>query len=105
MITAAQLKHKKIAAIVAAVILLLAIPSIWPYAYYQILRWVVTAAALYIAYVAYRLGRKSWVGVMIAMAVLFNPLLPIHLDKEMWSIIDFVAAVAFLTSLRFKGEA
>ena len=42
----------------AACILLLAIPDIWPYAYYQILRFAVCGAALYNGYTAYATGKK-----------------------------------------------
>lgn len=101
MTTTEQLKYKKIAAITATVMLLLAIPPMWPYAYYQILRWVVAGAAVFIGYLSYQGGKKEWVGVMAAIAVLFNPIAPIHLSKETWVIFDFAAAAIFVAALRF----
>ena len=78
--------------------LLLAIPDL-PYGYYTLLRWVVTASAIFLVYIASQLGKKFWLFLMIIIALLFNPIAPIHLDKETWVIIDFVVAVLFLISI------
>ncbi len=94
------LKHKNIISIIAIGMLLLAIPSgIWPYGYYILLRWVVTGAALFVLWVAYNLEKKAWIWIMGAVALLFNPIAPIHLDKETWVIIDFIVAGLFLVSV------
>ena len=83
--------------IIAGAMLLLAILSIWPYAYYQLLRWVVCGVAVYNAYSAYNLQKENWVFMMGAIAILFNPISPIFLDKEMWIILDIVAGVIMFT--------
>ena len=81
--------------------LLLAIPSgIWPYGYYQILRWVVTATAIYVAYNARRGGKPAWSWVMGMVAVLFNPLWPIYLSKGTWIWLDLIVAILFLVSIK-----
>lgn len=100
-ITEEQMQYKRIVAIVAAAMLLLAIPSIWPYGYYQILRWVIAGAAVFIGYLAYQFGKKWWLGVMVAIAIVFNPIAPIYFSKEVWVVFDFIVAVVFLASLRF----
>ena len=88
------MKNNSIFTIIAGVMLLLAIPSgIWPYAYYQILRWVVMVAGLVCAYQAHKENKTMWVWIMGIIAVVFNPIAPIYLDKVLWSIIDIVAAV------------
>jgi phosphatidylserine synthase len=85
---------------VAIVMLLLAIPSgLWPYGYYILLRWVVTAAALFVLWNAYELEKKIWVGLMGVVAILFNPIILINLDKETWVVIDFIVAGIFLLSI------
>jgi len=38
--------------------LLLAIPSIWPYGFYQLLRWIVCSIGLFNAYTAHEQGLK-----------------------------------------------
>ena len=89
--------NNKNLSIIAGVMLLLAIPSMWSYAYYQLLRWVVCSVAGYNAYSAYNLQKKNWVFIMSAIAILFNPISPIFLDKETWIILDIVVGVIMFT--------
>jgi len=94
------IKNKNIASGIAILMLLLAIPSgMWPYGYYVLLRWIITGIALFILSIANKLQRKGWVWLMSSIAILFNPLIPIHLDKETWVIIDFIVAILFFTSI------
>lgn len=99
-----KIKQKNIFAIISAVMLFLAIPPLFPYGYYQILRWVITASAIYIAYLASELKINSWMWLMAFIAVLFNPLLPIYLNKATWAPIDFIVAIIFLISLKIKNN-
>ena len=70
----------------------------WPYGYYQILRWATCAAAVYVAYNAYQ-WRKLWAVYLFGVvAVLFNPLAPIHLSRGTWQVVDPAAALAFLVA-------
>lgn len=85
-------------AIVAGIMLLLAIPSMWPYGYYQLLRWIVAGSAGYIAFKKYESDSKYWMWTMIAVLILFNPLIPFHLDKEVWVVLDIISAVIFFLS-------
>ncbi len=36
---------------------------------------------------------------MVVLAILFNPFKPIHLEKQVWIVIDFVSAFIFLGSI------
>ena len=94
------IKYKNIASGIAILMLLLAIPTgLWPYGYYMLLRWVVVGAALFVLWVACKLKRKIWIGLMAITAILFNPIFPIYLDKETWVVIDFIVAGIFLVSI------
>ena len=93
------IKYKKVFSVISILMLLLAIPSIWPYVYYQILRWVVTGTALFVLWTAYELEKKIWLWIMGAIAILFNPIAPIYFDKGTWIIIDFIVAIIFLISM------
>jgi hypothetical protein len=94
------IKYKKMVSIIAIIMLLLAIPSeIWPYGYYILLRWVVTGAALFILWIAYELEKKTWLWIMGAIAILFNLIAPIYLDKGNWVVIDLIVAALFLISI------
>lgn len=68
----------------------------WPYAYYQLLRWVVCGVGAYSAYHAYESGRAGWTTVFSIIAILFNPIEPFYMQRETWQILDLAAAVPFL---------
>lgn len=88
----------KVPGIIAVVMLFLTFFN-WPYAYYTLLRIVVTLAALYYAYVFGNLLKKYnfWFWAMLAIAVVFNPLIPIYLkQKGFWILLDLISIVIFL---------
>lgn len=91
--------------IVPAVLLAVAIAD-WPYGYYQLVRFVVCSACAYLVYVEYQANRavNFWVIALGAIAVLFNPIAPIHLPKDVWRWLDGLAAVALIAHLIFSRE-
>ena len=70
-----------------------------PYGYYRLLRWVTCAVAITSAIQLYRSSRLSWVWALGGLAVLFNPIMPIHFERETWMIFDAVAGCLFLAVL------
>jgi hypothetical protein len=81
--------------IIAAVMLLLALAP-WPYGYYQLLRFVACGVAVYVVVMAYN-WHETWAIYLFGfIAVLFNPLIPIHLSRELWQLIDTICAFAFV---------
>jgi len=71
----------------------------WPYGYYQLLRFVVCGAAVYVAVTAYK-WQRTWVTWLFGfIAVLFNPLIPIHLSRDIWQPIDLISAILFLVAV------
>jgi len=94
--TVLQRRPHLIPAIIAALMLLGALGQ-WPYGYYQLLRFVVCGSATYVAFVAYE-SKKLWVTLVFGfIAVLFNPLIPVHLSREIWQPIDVVCALLFIS--------
>jgi len=85
--------------IIAGVLLLLGIPTGWPYAYYTLLRWAICILAAIVAYRFYETKSTSWTVVFAVIAVLFNPIAPIILTKGIWVIIDLITAVLFIVSI------
>ncbi len=79
--------------LVGSTMLLIAVLPIEEYAYYRILRWAICIIAAFTAYKSYEAKKHFWVFSSIAIAILFNPLIPIHLDKEIWMIIDLITSV------------
>jgi len=84
-----------IPASIAAAMLLAAVGE-WPYAYYQFMRWVVCAAAVFVAYKGWTFNRVWAVWVFCFVAILFNPLVPFHIKRDTWQVIDLLAAAAFI---------
>ncbi len=81
--------------IICGILLLLAIPSWWPYGFYTLLRWIICAVSIYVAYGFYKSKLTGWTFVFSAIAVLFNPIFPFYLDKSSWVGIDFISAILF----------
>jgi hypothetical protein len=84
--------------VVAGVLLLAGIPTGWPYSFYILLRWVVTISAAIVAYNSYKQEKSFWIWVFGGVAILFNPIAPIYLNKGIWVLIDLVCAVLFFVS-------
>ncbi len=88
-------KPHLIPSLIAAGMLLLSLAP-WPYGYYQLLRFVVCGVGAYVAYTAYQ-WQKLWaVWLFGFIALLFNPLIPIHLSRELWQPIDVACAILFI---------
>ena len=82
------------AAVVISICMLLgALISGWPYAYFVWLRWVVAATCVYCAVRGCLRGDLLWVCVLGGIAALFNPLYPVHLPRGTWRVVDVVVAV------------
>lgn len=88
----------KYVCIFAGIILLLGIPSFWPYSYYILLRWVIFLVGLYIAYNCYKIQNYGWALIIGVIGLAFNPIFPIYLNKSTWVIIDFISALLFFTA-------
>jgi len=69
-----------------------------PYGYYTLLRIIVCGCSGYLAFTAYNVSQKAtlWVFILGGIALLFNPIIPIHLSKELWTIIDPIVAFIFV---------
>lgn len=83
---------------VAAVLLVGALGR-WPYGYYRLLRLVTCAAAAYGAYVSYSVGRMGWLWAFVLVAVVFNPIIPLHLSRQIWLPIDLLTAALCVTAI------
>lgn len=66
-----------------------------PYGYYTLLRLIVCAAALLLAWQEHKAaGRFSgWAVGLALLGLLFNPLLPVHLGREVWAPLDIGGAM------------
>ena len=76
-----------------AVFLFIAIFGL-PYGYYTFLRLLVTGVSLYAAFwVLEERSINFWI--ILFIGLLFNPLIPIHLSKDIWVIINIITGSYF----------
>lgn len=85
--------------IISVAMLFLAVLS-WPYGYYNFLRLIVAGSAIYYAYVANGIKKESWMWVFIVSAILFNPLIPVRLTREMWAPINIILPIIWIVGFK-----
>lgn len=89
----------------ALISLLFLIPAIiggLPYDFYTLLRVVISISSVYYGFV---LKERGHIGLSIAFfanAVVFNPLVPLHLGRETWLVVDALNLVLFIYMLVLK---
>jgi len=78
-----------------------------PYGYYIFLRWVCCGIFAYIAFRVFEHGHQGWVWILGITAAVYNPIIRVHLTREIWSVINVITigiAVASIVALKFKRE-
>ncbi len=87
---------------VASVMLFSAAIANHPYSFYTLLRWVCCPVFAYSAAFALETQRVPWAWIFGVLAVVYNPLVPVHLDRGTWIAVNWftigviaVAAVLF----------
>ena len=82
-------------------VLLIAATARLPYGYYTFLRIVVCGIAAWIAVTGFQESRtaKAWSILLALIAVLFNPIIPIYLNRSTWFYLDLGAAGVFVAHL------
>jgi hypothetical protein len=64
--------------------------------YYQFLRWTVMVGSAIVSICGYRWGHR-WAPIFFSpIAVLFNPIVPFHLERDVWTVIDKIGAAIML---------
>ena len=88
-----------LSSLIAAGCLLLGALAETPSSYYTLLRWVVCASALWVIYAAYEPRRLWALWTFGVIAVLFNPIVPIHAWRGFWTPTDIGVAVLFAVAI------
>ncbi|MFT6605843.1 MAG: hypothetical protein ACJA2X_001019 [Halocynthiibacter sp.] len=90
-----------------AIMLLVAVLPL-PYVYYIALRWIVAGAAGFIAWKEFALNNNaanSYVWIFAAIALVFNPIFPVHLFRLAWIAIGLFSAAAFIGHYKLRQES
>lgn len=89
---------------IVSIILLLAALINLPYGFYMFLRFVVCVFSLYCVYNLFWLyGKKTQYYILpILVAVLYNPIIRVHLDRSTWKVINLITIGLLWVPLLFK---
>jgi TonB family protein len=89
--------------LIAAAMLVSAAVEKHPYSFYMLLRWICCAIFAWSAFIAHAKDRPFWAWGFGALAVLYNPIVLVHLSRSTWINVNWftvgviiVAAIAFL---------
>jgi hypothetical protein len=74
------------------------------YAYYTLLRWVCCATFGYLAYVASQHAKTEWAWALGIAALIYNPFAPLHLTRQLWSLINVATLVLAVASIGKIGD-
>lgn len=101
----AGLRHHPSLWLVPAAMLILAVFP-WPYGYYTLLRLAVCTVAAWLAWAQWKHddAASSWVVALGAIAFLYNPLLPVHLSREIWAVLNILTSAAFVLHFRMLAR-
>ena len=83
--------------IVPAVLLGVAVLPL-PYGYYTFLRIIICASAIFLGCKQFAIKEEinAWTVIFGVCAILFNPVIPIHLTRDTWFYINIAGAVLFV---------
>ena len=88
---------EQIKKITAGLLLLAVLPL--PYAYYTLLRIVVSIVAGISVWNSFEEGQTGWAFGLAIMVLMWNPIFPFYMDKTAWIICDLIGAgVLFFSS-------
>lgn len=73
-----------------------------PIGYYRLLRIAVCGLSVLSAV---KTRSAAWRWIWAAVALVFNPLFPLYLGRDLWRIVDGVAILVVLGSIRDKSDA
>lgn len=83
--------------LLAAAVLVLA-PIAFARGWTAIMLYAVAIIGLIVAWFALQARQWWWTVVFVAVAVVWNPILPFPFDGDIWMVAQFVAAVVFLVA-------
>ena len=71
-----------------------------PYGYYIILRFVVCGVCAYLAVRAFQIDKIGWVLIVGITAVIYNPIIRVHLAREIWSVVNIATIIMLIVTIQ-----
>jgi hypothetical protein len=78
--------------LITTLLVLALIPSM-PYGYYPVMRWIVCTACVWLAVSAHKRQQEGWTWCWVALAGIYNPIMPVHASREVWAVVNIVTIV------------
>lgn len=96
-------QNQKIAILKMVPIILMAIAmGKMPYGYYTLIRWIVCPVFVFLAIHCKKQKEIPWIWVFGVLAGLYNPIVPVHLGREIWVLANVVSVVLIVISFFIK---
>ncbi len=91
--------------LIPAILLFIAPLISFPYGFYTLLRIIVSLTSLTVIYQSYKKTNSinEYSIIFSLILILYNPLIPIYLSREIWLPINFVTSAIYLYAL-FKSR-
>jgi Family of unknown function (DUF6804) len=91
-----------IAWLIVAVMLASAAVGRHPYTFYTLLRWICCPIFAYSTFAAYEKNRSLWIWIFGVLALLYNPIFRVHLDRSTWIGVNwFTVGVIVAAAISF----
>jgi uncharacterized protein DUF6804 len=85
-----------IAWLIAAVMLVFAAAEKQPGNFYSLLRWACCAVFVYSAVISFQMKRMLWLAIFVVLGIVFNPIVPLPLDRSAWIVADWFSIAAMI---------
>ena len=63
---------------------------------FTIVRYAIAILSLIIAWFAYQANQWWWIGILVIVAIIWNPVVPVNLETGTWLVAHYLAAAVFI---------
>ena len=95
------MKRVWIPQLIAIIMLLWALNPDNPYGYYRLLRLVCCVIFIYLCVVSINYKLQGWPWVLGTVALVYNPLVPLHMTRGIWSVVNIATILIAAVSIYF----
>ena len=82
--------------LITAVMLVFAVVEKHSDSFYTLLRWVCCAVFVYSAAISFQIKRMLWLCIFAVLAIVFNPIFVLRLDRSVWIVADWFSIAAMV---------
>lgn len=75
-----------------------------PYGYYVLLRFVCCACFAFLAFRFYETARIGWGWTFAVIAIIYNPFIPVHLTREIWTVVNIFTIIIAIASIFIQKQ-